>query len=99
MYIPHLSTSIPNVLTYLDLGVDSTVIPSRPDTLKRPKLNNAHPSIFTLALTVDSDDTSLDAINVQDLYKSNLESRPISSDSDTSLSKKRAFSDVLVDPP
>ena len=84
----------------LDLGVDSTVRPLQHDTIKRPQLENTPPSIFTLALTVDSDDPSIDSINVQDLYKSNLETRPASSDSsdDSSQSKKRAFSDVLLDP-
>ena len=67
--------------------------------MKRAKVENAQPSIFTLALTVDSDDSSIDTINVQDLYRSNLETRPVSSDSDSSLRKKRTFSDVQVDPP
>ena len=80
--------------------MDSTVLPSQHDTIKRAKVENAHSSIFTLALTVDSDDASIGNINVQDLYKSNLETRPVSSDSDSSsLSKKRVFSEVLVDPP
>jgi len=80
--------------------MDSTVVPSQQhDTIKRAKVENAPPSIFTLALTVDSNDPSIDVINVQDLYKSNLENRPASSDSDSSQSKKRTFSNVQVDPP
>jgi hypothetical protein len=83
----------------LDLGIDSPTSLSSPsqDTVKRAKVEHATASIFTLALTVDSDDTSIDSINVQDLYKSKLESRPDSSDSDSSR-KKRSFSDV-IDPP
>jgi hypothetical protein len=84
------------------LGVETpAVAASQHDTIKRPKVEHTHPSIFTLALTVDSDEyTKLESINVQDLYKPSLESRPVSSDSDGSnTSKKRAFSDVLVDQP
>src|SRR5271169_6351805 len=95
--------SVPQVvsdLRVLDLGMDSSVIPSQQDTIKRAKVENAHPAMFTLALTVDSNDPSIEKLNVQDLYKSNLETRPVSSDSDSScLSKKRTFSDVQVDPP
>lgn len=79
--------------------MDATVVPSEHDTIKRAKVENAPPSIFTLALTVDSNDPSIETINVQDLYKSNLENRPISSDSDSSQSKKRAYSDAQVEPP
>ena len=101
---------------FLDLGLDSKIPTTAPqqqqqqpwehhDTIKRSKLEHAqHPSIFTLALTVDSEEySSIEAINIQDLYKSSLENRPASSGSANStssiLSKKRAFSDVLVDPP
>ena len=70
------------------------------DTVKRQKSENGHPSMFTLALTVDSEHyASLDEINVQDLYKTKIENRPVSSDSDGSLGKKRTFSEILLDPP
>lgn len=70
--------------------------------IKRSKLDDPPPSVFTLALTVDSDDASIDTINVEDLCKATLDTRPASSDSadSTASSKKRAFSDLLiVDPP
>jgi len=93
----------------VDLGLDASVVPAGVasptaplDSIKRTKLDNPPPSVFTLALTVDSDDASIDTINVQDLYRANLDTRPASSDSadSTASSKKRAFSDLLhVDPP
>lgn len=84
---------------FLDLGAESPAVvsPSQQQDPKRSKVDHGAASIFTLALTVDSDDTTIDSINVQDLYKSKLESRPVSSDSDSSR-KKRSFSDV-IDPP
>jgi Transcription factor Iwr1 len=79
-----------------DLGPDSKN--SKHDTLKRAKVEHQR-SIFTLALTVDSDEyTKLEAINIQDVYKPRVESRPVSSDSESS-GKKRNFSEVPVDAP
>ena len=83
----------------VDLGVDRTSITSSPqDTTKRSKVEqNATPSMFTLALTVESTEfSSVDTLSGQELYKSTLESRPVSSDSDSS--KKRSFSNI-IDPP
>jgi Transcription factor Iwr1 len=81
------------------LGIESSnALPSRQDTIKRAKVEQPQSSIFTLALTVDSTEyPSLETINVQDLYKSTLESRPVSSDSDNGV-KKRSFSNI-IDPP
>ena len=42
--------------------------------------------------------STLEEINVQDLYKSTLDIRPLSSDSDSSA-KKRTFSELLTSPP
>jgi len=85
-----------NPLPTLYLDMEQTTTP--PDTTKRVKIEHAPPSVFTLAMTMESDEyTTLDNLDV-DLWKSQLDKRPDSSASDSS-SKKRAFSQVHVSPP
>jgi Transcription factor Iwr1 len=95
----------PDTSASSSFSVASPLTPAH-DTIKRTKLDTAPPpSMFTLALTVDhEDDPSIDTLKAHDLCKTQHplldDTRPASSDSaDSTTSKKRAFSSLLVDPP
>jgi Transcription factor Iwr1 len=91
---------IPSNLTFVDLGGNDSVVDA---SAKRPKQDHPAASIFTLAITVDSEEdfASINRLalpNMGTLDLSASSSRPDSRDSDASASRKRSFAQ-LVDVP